>query len=212
MNIELRLEKEDDYFEVESITREAFWNLHSPGCNEHFLAHVMRSHGDFIKELDFVAIVDNKIVGNIMYTKSLLLGPNGLEIPIVSFGPVSVLPEYQRHGIGGLLIRKTIEIVRERYGAAIVIWGNPNNYVSFGFRTCKDYNISAMENKFPTCLLVLELKPGIIGKEFLLYRESEVYQVNENEAEKYDELFEKKEKGFKSSQEEFKILSRSFCD
>lgn len=45
------------------------------------------------------------------------------------------------------------------------------------------------------CLLVLELKPNIIGKEFLLYRESDVYQVKEDEAEIYDKQFEKKEKG-----------------
>ena len=59
--------------EVEELTREAFWVHHVPGCDEHYLVHVLRSHPDFIPELDFVAIVYDKIVGNIMYTKSRLI-------------------------------------------------------------------------------------------------------------------------------------------
>jgi predicted N-acetyltransferase YhbS len=74
------------------------------------LVHKIRSHNDFIKELDLVATIDNKIVGNIMYTKSRLIGSENKEIPVVSFGPVSVLPEYQRKGIGSELIIKTVEI------------------------------------------------------------------------------------------------------
>ncbi len=39
------------------------------GCVEHYLVHVMRSHEDFLPELDLVIEVDRQIVGNIMYTK-----------------------------------------------------------------------------------------------------------------------------------------------
>jgi len=64
----IRKECENDYRQVEELTREAFWNLHVPGCDEHYLVHVMRSHSDFIPELDFVAIAikdikDNEIIG-----------------------------------------------------------------------------------------------------------------------------------------------------
>jgi hypothetical protein len=31
---------------------EAFWNLHAPGCDEHYLVHIMRKHEDFIPELE----------------------------------------------------------------------------------------------------------------------------------------------------------------
>ena len=50
----IRNERRDDYEAVESITREAFYNLYVPGCTEHYLVHIMRSHPDFIPELDFV--------------------------------------------------------------------------------------------------------------------------------------------------------------
>ena len=51
----IRREMPEDYREVERMVREAFWNLYVPGCNEHYLAHVMRGHKDFIGELDLVA-------------------------------------------------------------------------------------------------------------------------------------------------------------
>ena len=62
--------------------------------------HRLRQHEDFIPELDFVAEMDGKIVGNIIYSKAKLIDENGYEKNIVSFGPLSVLPEYQRMGIG----------------------------------------------------------------------------------------------------------------
>lgn len=46
--IKIRIEEETDYKKVEEITRNAFWNLYIPGCIEHYLVHVMRSHKDFL--------------------------------------------------------------------------------------------------------------------------------------------------------------------
>ena len=212
MNIELNLETKTDYQEVECITREAFWNLHFPGCDEHYLVHKMRSHKDFIQELDFIASVDGKIVGNIMNTKAKLVSASGNEIPVLTFGPISVLPEYQRKGIGRKLIDKTIENLHNDEYTAIVIWGNQKNYVKYGFKNCKEFNVSVMENKYPTCLLVLELKQGILGKEFYRYQESSVFKIDEKKAEQYDKKFERKEKMFNPTQEEFKILSHSYYE
>lgn len=51
--IKIRNEEPSDYAAVEKITRQAFYNLYIPGCVEHYLVHIMRSHKDFIPELDF---------------------------------------------------------------------------------------------------------------------------------------------------------------
>ena len=75
--IEIRNEEERDYKKVEEVTRAAFWNLYVPGCDEHYLTHIMRSHEDFIRDLDFVIEVDGEIVGNIMYTKAKLIDESG---------------------------------------------------------------------------------------------------------------------------------------
>ena len=73
----IRNEEERDYFAVENLTREAFWNVSFPGCNEHYFIHVMRTHKDFIKDLAFVVEKDNEIIGNVMYTTSELIDEQG---------------------------------------------------------------------------------------------------------------------------------------
>lgn len=73
----IRNETEKDYRTVENIMREGFWNLHVSGCNEHYLAHVIRNHADFIPELDLVAELDGNVIGSIMYTKAELISETG---------------------------------------------------------------------------------------------------------------------------------------
>ena len=95
--ITIRNETESDFREVEILTRKAFWNVNVPGCDEHYLAHVLRNHEDFIPELDLVAETeDGEIVGNVMYTKAKLVEESGTELSILTFGPISVHPDYQR--------------------------------------------------------------------------------------------------------------------
>lgn len=205
----IRNELEDEYRIVENVTREAFWNQYAPGCDEHYMVHIMREHEDFIPELDFVAEVDGKIVGNIMYTKTKLVDEAGNEKKIISFGPISILPEYQRKGIGKALLHHSFEKALELGYDAIVIFGNPGNYVSRGFKSCKKYNICVEGDRYPTAMLVKELKSGIFDGRKWTYFESTVCEIDEKKAEEFDRLFEHKEKKYRTSQEEFYIYSHS---
>ena len=102
--VKIRNEVETDYKTVEDMTRKAFWNLYVPGCDEHYLVHVMRTHEDFVPELDFVIERDNQVIGNIMYTKAKLIDESGQEKDILTFGPVCIMPKHQRKGYGKLFI------------------------------------------------------------------------------------------------------------
>lgn len=135
--LDIRNERKEDYSIVEEITRKAFYNVYVPGCMEHYLVHVMRDHEDFIPELDFVLERDGQVIGNIMYTKAKLTDEDGTEKEILTFGPVSVLPEYQRNGYGKLLINHSCQKAAELGYDVIVILGSPANYVSCGFQCCK---------------------------------------------------------------------------
>lgn len=53
-DIYIRLEKEEDYREVEELVRKSFWNVYRPGCTEHFVLKKLREAPNFISELDFV--------------------------------------------------------------------------------------------------------------------------------------------------------------
>lgn len=204
----IRNEKETDYRRVEEITRKAFWNLYAPGCDEHYLVHIMRTHKDFIPELDFVIEVDGQVIGNIMYTKAKLIDESGVEKEILSFGPVSILPEYQRRGYGKKLIEYSFEKAAALGYDVIVIFGNPGNYVSFGFKSCKKYNVCLENGIYPTAMLVKELKPGTLDGRKWVYL-SPVFDIDKKEAERFDEGFEPWEKKYQPSQEEFYIYSHS---
>jgi len=204
----IRNEKETDYRRVEEITRKAFWNLYAPGCDEHFLVHIMRTHKDFIPELDFVIEVDGQVIGNIMYTKAKLIDESGEEKEILSFGPVSILPEYQRRGYGKKLIEYSFEKAAVLGYDVIVIFGNPGNYVSLGFKSCKKYNVCLENGIYPTAMLVKELKPGTLDGRKWVYLSPD-FDIDQKEAERFDEGFEPWEKKYQPSQEEFYIYSHS---
>ena len=210
MSLIIRSETENDYRAVEALTREAFWNLYSPGCQEHFLVHSMRNHPDFVKELDFVAEVDGKIVGSILYTRAWLVDESGNEMEIVSFGPISVLPEYQRKGIGSALIQHTKALAQEMGAKAIVILGDPHNYCKHGFKSAKDLNISDQNGDYPFGMLALELSAGALAGRQWKYRYSLAYEFDENDAEAFEQGFPPKEKGYQYSQEIFSIAFRSY--
>jgi predicted N-acetyltransferase YhbS len=205
MEIELRLEEESDYKIVENLTREAFWNNHVPGCDEHLLIHNLRKAKEFIKELDFVAIYDNKIIGNIVYVKSKVRN-NGFEYTVLTFGPLSVLPEYQNKGIGRKLINHTIKLSKEMDYKGIIIYGDPEYYKRFGFKESKHYKITNKDKKYPVALLVFELYPDALNGIEGIFDEGKAYEVNKNELEDFDKLFPIKEKGYSKTQDKFNEL------
>ncbi len=207
--VRIRNEEKADYQIVEEITRKAFWNLYIPGCNEHYLAHVMRNHEDFLTELDFVIEVDGKIIGNIMYTKTRLVDESGTEKGILTFGPVCILPEYQRKGFGKKLMEFSFERAVSLGYDLIVIFGNPYNYVSRGFKSCKKYNICLEDGTFPSAMMVKELRPVDLDGKKWIYHQSPVFDIDEQEAERFDSGLELLEKKFQPSQEEFYIHSHS---
>ena len=212
MMLNIRNERESDYKNVEDITRKAFYNVYVPGCMEHYLVHIMRGHEDFIPELDFVIEVDGQIVGNIMYTKSKLTDEGGTEKEIVTFGPVSILPKYQRNGYGKMLIEHSLKRAAELGYEAVVIMGSPANYVGSGFQCCRKYNVCVEKDKYPAAMLVKELKPGTLDGRLWLYSDSPVMNVDEREAQAFDDGLEKMEKKWMPSQEAFYIMSHAFVE
>ena len=207
--IKIRNEKETDYKTVEEITRKAFYNLYVPGCVEHYLVHIMRQHADFLPELDFVLELDGQIIGNIMYTKARLVDEYGEEKQILTFGPLCILPEYQRMGYGKMLLEHSFQQAELLGYDGIVIFGNPGNYVSRGFQSCKKYNISLENKVFPAAMMAKELKPGALKGRTWTYYDSPVMHFNEEDAKRFDDTLEKMEKKHQPSQEEFYILSHS---
>lgn len=192
-NLQFRLEEHDDYRTVEELTREAFWNHHSPGCDEHYLVHIMRDADSFIKELDIVALIDEKIIANIMYTKAKIVGDDGKKHEVISFGPVSVLPEFQGKGIGSMLIEYSKKIARKLGYTAILIYGDPDYYSRVGFAKAETYGIGSADNMYAAALQGFELIEGALSDCKGLFFEDNIYHIDAALAQEFDKKFLKKE-------------------
>jgi len=205
----IRNEKPEDYRAVEEMIKETFWNLSVPGCTEHYFAHQVRKSGDFIPELDLVLEEDGKIIGHIMYVKAKLAADDGTEKEILSFGPFTVRPEYQRKGYGRKLLVHSLELARQLGYDTVAIWGNPENYACYGFKNCKRYNVCIEKDIYPVALMVKAMDEDVLAGKSWKYIESPAHEIDESGFEEFDSSFPQMEKGYKYTQELFYIYSRS---
>ncbi|MBS4017020.1 GNAT family N-acetyltransferase [Azonexus hydrophilus] len=210
IKIEIRPETEADHQAVALLNREAFWNLYRPGCDEHYTAHRLRTHEDFLPDLTFVAEVDGQIVGSIMYARSWVINALGERVETATFGPLCVHPAWQRRGVGTALIAHTRALAAARGYPAIIILGDPHNYCKHGFKTGKDFGVSAIDGSYPLALLVLELRPGFFAASpHWKLQTSTVYEFAAADAEAYDANFPPKEKKHQYSQDLFSMMVRA---
>lgn len=194
-NIKVRLEEEKDYRIVEELTREAFWREErieklGVGCNEHYMVHSLRQK-DGVKELDFVAEVDGKVVGHVIYSNSYILKPNSEKVGVLNFGPLSVLPAYQKQGIGSALMKHSIECAKKLGYGAILFFGHPTYYPRFGFVQAKEFGITtAWGTNFPA-FMAMELKKGYLEGVNGKYIEAPIYneESTKDQAKEYDKNF-----------------------
>lgn len=194
MSITIRPEIEKDYFETEYITREAFWDVYHPGCMEHLVLHNLREVPAFVHELDFVACVGVRIVGNVVCSKAKVINDAEQEYEVLCMGPLSVLPEYQGKGIGSLLIKTTVKKAQELGYKGIVIYGNPDYYHRFGFVNAEKFGIKTSTGENFDYFMALELSEGSLQGITGNFYEDEAFNVNDEELEEFDKDFPYKEK------------------
>lgn len=197
MDIILRLEKEDDWREVEVLTREAFWRKEriekiGIGCDEHYLVHTLRTAPEFVPELDFVAEVNGRLVGNVIYSKAYVLLPDGSRHNVLNFGPLSVLPKFQKQGVGSALMRHSLKVAARLGYGAVIFFGHPSYYPRFGFKEAKEFNITTSNGKNYPAFMAMELIYGDLEGVSGTFHESPLYDVNSHKAKEYDAFFPEK--------------------
>jgi predicted N-acetyltransferase YhbS len=212
VDINIRNEREADYQAVEEVARNAFYNLYVPGCSEHYLVHIMRDHEDFIPELDFVIEADGEVIGNVMYTKAQLVDEDGSVKNILTFGPLSIAPEHQRRGYGKKLMQHSFEQAVTLGYDAIVIFGDPDNYVGSGFVSCLKHNVCVGTGQFPTAMMVKELQENVFDGRRWTYDDSSIMHLDIGASDAFDDSLPPMEKKWEPSQEAFYILSNSFVN
>lgn len=195
--MELRLENEKDYLEVENLTRDAFWDVYRPGCNEHLVIHNLRQSHSFIKDLDYVFIENNQIVGNIVYSKMFVGLEKKMSNEVIAFGPISVHPDFQRKGIGKKMIEYTFNKAKILGYKAVLITGNNNYYNPLGFESASRYNIylpDMSEDDEAVYFMAKELEEGYLKNISGIYDFDTCFDADENELETFEQKFSRKVK------------------
>ena len=196
MNIVIRLEEKKDYRRVEEITKLAFSypgriERGQIGCPyEHWMVHELRKR-DGILSLSLVAEIDDIIVGHIICSNAMVRTSN-MDLPVLNFGPLSVLPEYQRQGIGSALIKVMIERAKILNYGAILFFGRPEYYPQFGFKEASLFGISDSEGYNYPAFMGMELIPNYLSSVYGgKFYESDIYNDNLNrvQAKSFDERF-----------------------
>ena len=193
-NYTIRTETPADYRTVENLTREAFWNVYRPGCTEHYVLHRFRGRPDFVPELDLVMEVGGKLVGHVMYVRSAIQTDDGRTVPIMTFGPISIAPEYKRRGYGTILLRCSMEKAKEMGAQALAITGNIDFYGKSGFVVSKTTGVRYEDDPDADYFLIAELEQGFLDGISGTYKDPAGYFVDEQEAEEFDAAFPPKEK------------------
>ncbi len=162
----IRSELPEDYAAVMNLTYKAFLTLNFPGRrrpDEHFLIHLLKDSTSVVRELSFVAVDDGEIIGHILYTKSEILRSDDSKSETITFGPLSVLPERQKQGIGRALVQHSMEKARELGFGAVLITGVPDYYPKLGFKRARDFGLVLTDGTAEDYFMAYELTPGYLS-------------------------------------------------
>ncbi len=194
-NCIIRLERKEEYREVENLVRESFWNVYRPGCLEHYVLKTLRDDSDSVPELDFVMEQDGKIIGQNVFVKAKIKADDGRDIPIMTMGPICITPELKRQGYGKILLDYSLEKAKKLGCGAVCFEGNIKFYGKSGFTYASEFNIryhGLPEGEDVSFFLCKELIPGYLDGITGEYSTPAGYFV----CEKYPEDFEKYEATF----------------
>ncbi len=190
----IREERESEHRIVETLNRNAFWDIYHPGCMEHLVIHQLRKSPEFIPELNLVAICGDQIIGHIAASRAKVVDPAGISHELLCIAPLSVHPDWQKQGIGGELIRAINARGLQMGFKAVVLFGFPSYYNRHGFLPTRGWGITQPGGETMDEMMLLELYPealkGIHGEFFA----SPSFDITQEAADEFDKQFPPREK------------------
>lgn len=99
--------------------------------------------------LSFVAELDGRLVGQVLYTHAFLDAPDRL-VDVLVLSPIAVRPDQQNRGLGSLLIRETLTRLGPRAESMVFLEGSPRYYPRFGFQQALDLDLTPPSIRVPS--------------------------------------------------------------
>lgn len=142
-NIVIRSETAADAGAIRAVTVAAFKTLAISDHTEQFVIEALRA-GKALS-LSLVAEVDSRVVGHIAFSPVTI--SDGTP-DWYGLGPVSVLPDYQRQGIGKALMKEGLSRLRSLGARGCCLLGHPDYYRKFGFRNAPELALEGVPQEF----------------------------------------------------------------
>ena len=139
----LRCETAADIEAISEVTIAAFKNLSVSNQTEQFIINALRKAG--VLTVSLVAQIDEQVVGHIAFSPVTISdGTNDW----YGLGPISVLPEYQKQGIGKSLVNEGLALLKELGAQGCALVGDPNYYKYFGFKNFSELVYEGVPQEF----------------------------------------------------------------
>ncbi|WP_343307229.1 N-acetyltransferase [Chitinophaga niabensis] len=126
---------------------------------EAILVDRLRTSPMYVPSLSLIAITGQRIAGHILFTEIKIGGRN---VKALALAPVSVLPEFQQQGIGGMLIREGLSKATEAGYGSVIVLGHEHYYPKFGFVPASKWGITSPFDVPDNFFMGMELFPGAL--------------------------------------------------
>jgi len=148
-----RHEQPQDADDVSAVNEQAFGR-----AAEGDLVEALRLAGK--ATLSMVAVDQGQLIGHILYSPVRLEHERGV-FPVVGLAPMSVLPRFQRQGVGSALVKESLEACRQAGHEGVVVLGHPEYYPRFGFLPASRFGIESEFDVADEVFMALELRAGV---------------------------------------------------
>lgn len=155
--VTIRPERKQDHSLIYNVNLQAFGQEEEPR-----LVDAIRESPSFIPELSLVAVIDDHIVGHIMFSDISIRAEEG-DVPALALAPVAVLPQHQNQGIGSKLMERGLQESARLGHEIVIVIGHPEYYPRFGFKPARAQGLEAPFEVPDEAFMVLELVPDALS-------------------------------------------------
>lgn len=195
-DVEIREERPEDWYEVERMIQQAFWNKYQKGSDEHYLVHKLRKTKEYLPELSRIVLKEGEVVGAIFYSRAYVQDGDERH-DILTFGPLGVNTGWRGCGVGEMLLHETMKLATDAGYPGVIILGEPDYYPRVGFQTCDKFDITTDDGKNFDAFMGIELIPGGMKSMHGKFHMAPVFtDLPPGEVGEYNKLFPSLEKQY----------------